>query len=104
MKSNSDTKIEKVTIDGVDYLTFPQTVIFTGIDRGTIQQQVNRKTLKVKKIGKYVFVPYENCLELRSKYENQLKMKVLQELVTPDMTIEEIKQLVEETKQNRKIN
>jgi len=104
MKSNSDTKIEKVTIDGVDYLTFPQTVIFTGIDRGTIQQQVNRKTLKVKKIGKYVFVPYENCLELRERSETQRKMKLLQELVTNDLSMEEIQRLVDETKQNRKIN
>ena len=103
MKNNSDTEFEKVTIKGIDYLTFPQTLIFTGIDRGTIQQQINRKTLIVKKIGKYVFVPYDVCLTLREKNENILKMKVLQELVTSDMTMEELKQLVEETKQNRKI-
>jgi hypothetical protein len=103
MKKDKEEKIEIVTIEGVEYLTFPQTEIFTGVDKGVLQQQVNRKTLELKKIGKYGFVSYEKCLELREKNETHLKMKVLQELGTSDMSIEEIKELVEVTKQNRKI-
>ena len=103
MKKDKEDKIEIVTIDGVEYLTFPQTEIFTGVEKGVLQQQVNRKVLTLKKIGKYGFVSYDKCLELREKNETNLKMKVLQELGTSDMSIDEIKQLVEVTKYNRNI-
>ena len=56
MVHTDDTKFEIVTIQGKKYLTFPDSVKFTGIKRETLQQQINRKTLQIKKIGKYNFV------------------------------------------------
>ena len=98
METKDETTIEIVTIGGKKYLTFPQAYKFIGIERGALQQQANRNKLGVKKIGKYVFVPYEKCEELKNKSENLTKAEKLQELATMGISIEEIQEMIEEKK------
>jgi hypothetical protein len=98
MGTNNDPDYEKVTIGGIEYLTFPESVKFTKIKRETLQQQVNRKTLDVKKIGKYLFVPFKKCEELRDRGENDKKLEKFKELVSMDITVEELQRIIEERK------
>lgn len=102
-KGRTKEDVKKVVIDGIEYLTLPDSEIFTDMDKKVIQQRINRKTLKVEKLGKYVFVPYTSCLEIRDEHETNLKKKVLEDLVMKDLSIEEIKKMVEESKHNRKV-
>lgn len=104
METINDTKLEFVTIRGKKYLTFPETVKFTNIKRETLQQQVNHKKLEVFKIGKYLFVPYETCLELKNRGETDKKVEKFKELVDMDITVEELQNIIEERRIQKQSN
>jgi hypothetical protein len=101
MGTNNDPDYEKVTIGGIEYLTFPDSVKYINIKRETLQQQVNRKTLDVKKIGKYLFVPFKKCEELRERGENDKKLVQFKELVDMDISVEELQKWIEEKKNQK---
>ena len=107
MKTKGVSEIVIVTINGKEYLTFPQTIEFLGVDRGVFQQKVNREKkkkeddptyeggLNIFSIGHYNFVPYEVCLKLKEETVLLQKEEKLKEL-SSILTIEEIQKMIEE--------
>ena len=108
MEKKDDTLYTIVSIGGVDYLTFPQALIFVDLKRATLQQRLNRERAKKEKdpnykgelhiinIGKYNFVPYEVCKKLKDDKEIDIKADKIKELAMMDISLEEIQKLIEE--------
>jgi len=98
----SDTTI--ITINGKEYLTFPQAVKFIGFDdRGVLHQRIMREEAIDKKvkdpvnalnIEKYVFVPFAYCKRLKKEEEHRKAVEKLQGFASSDLeTLEKIKEL-----------
>jgi hypothetical protein len=82
-KSNPDNyEIIPVTINGIEYLTLPQTIIFTGMNREVLRQRMTSTNEHFKiehfKIEPYyIFIPYKVCQQLK---ERQISKSVLEKL------------------------
>ena len=82
-KSNPDNyEIIPVTINGIEYLTLPQTLIYTGMDREVLRQRMTSTNEHFKiehfKIEPYyIFIPFEVCQQLK---ERQISKSVLEKL------------------------
>jgi len=88
-----------VIINGEKYLTLPQMEKFTGINKGVLRQRLNRDTIdSVVIFPKYVFIRYDVCVELRDRGENDKKLEKFKELVSMDITVEELQRIIEERK------
>ena len=69
-----------VSIEGTEYLTFPQALTFIGIERGLLHQRIMRdagknegdeNAINAINIEKYVFVPRSYCERMKTEIENE---------------------------------
>jgi len=91
-KKITDTTI--ITIDGKEYLTFPQALDYIKITRGLLHQRIMRDDLKKQEdegavnainISKYVFVPLSFCKKLKIEQEQEATVKKLKRYNKSDL-------------------
>ncbi|MGA3015126.1 MAG: hypothetical protein ABSD71_13950 [Bacteroidales bacterium] len=100
MKTKSETNPTIFTVDGVKYISLPEVPEFTGMERGTIQQRINRDrgkdTLKVKRIKTlYVFVPYDVCLKWKEEAAVDRDAEEIKKILSKGITLAEIEEMME---------
>lgn len=99
--NKEDIKIIPVTIDGKKYLTFPQSQIFTGMNREVLRQRMYKNKLPFLLIEPYyIFIPYDICVQLKEgevKEKETLKLKDL-------FSVEEIQELIRLKESNSPIS
>jgi hypothetical protein len=104
MATTKITDRTTVTINGIEYLTFPQAWQFIGYkDRGVLHQRIMREEAKKENekdpvgainIEKYVFVPLEYCVRKKEEEENTKALERLKGFGSADIeTLEKIKEL-----------
>ena len=96
MKKNQrtleNTKIIPVVINGVKYLTWPQTQLFTGWERDVLRQKLEKEKIKPLAIEPYyLFVKYDDCVQLR---DGEAKEKD-SEKIKRNLTKEQLNKLAE---------
>lgn len=100
MSTKSETFPTIFTIDGVKYISLPEVPDFTGMEKGTIQQRINRDrdkdNLKVKRIKTlYVFVPYDVCLKWKEEASVDKEAEEIKEILSKGITLADIKEMME---------
>ena len=103
MATRKISKTTIITIDGKEYLTFPQALKFIDIDRSILHQRIMREEVpdRVEKdpvnainIEKYVFVPLEYCKRYKEQEDNKKALERIKGFGTSDIeTLEKIKEL-----------
>ena len=84
-------EIIPVIINEIKYLTFPQSQLFTGLDREALRQRMERKKLSFFTIKPhYTFIPYDVCVKLKEGEVKDKKTDKLKEL----FTVEELNELI----------
>jgi len=84
-----------VTINGIEYLTFPQALEFLEANREKIRQRVLRGAVEgVEKIGKYLFIPYSYLKQEQKKEMDKEAETKLDELKGLGLTKEDIEKFI----------
>jgi hypothetical protein len=94
-------KVMIITIEGQEYITFPQALYYIGIERGILHQRILRESEKSKdekvvnalNIDKYVFVPKIYCDKLKEEIEKKATVKELERYDPSDLAM--LKQMKE---------
>ncbi len=84
-----------VTINGVEYLTFPQTLDYLEANREKIRQRVIRGAVEgIEKIGKYLFIPWSYVQQEKKKEMDKEAEKKLDELRGLGLTKEDLEKFI----------
>jgi len=103
MATKKISDITVITIEGKEYLTFPQALKHIKMKRGILHQRIMREEGNVKtdeeavnaiNIDKYVFVPLTYCNKLKEDKEKEATVEKLKKFDDIDIAkLERIKEL-----------
>ena len=104
-----------VSIEGTEYLTFPQALTFIGIERGLLHQRIMRdagknegdeNAINAINIEKYVFVPRSYCERMKTEIENEASAEKLKNfgkaIQEQGWTLEQIESLLKKKQAAKK--
>jgi len=101
MKTNIETTPQIFTSNGIEYITLPAALKYTGIERSTLHQRITRKVIpNIIQQYRYVFIPFEYCSAIRKEREKLNLLKKMERLQLSEIPFEEIEKLIE-TKSNK---
>lgn len=105
-EQNMKTVIKEITpviINGKEYLTLPQAITYTKMDKGVFRQRLNRDTIDQVIINpKYVFISMETCDKILHGETFEKRTAILKELFTVEELDELIKSKLPEKKNLKK--
>lgn len=89
--------------NGIQYVTFPDAIRYTGIDKSTLHQRIKRGMVpNVIQSDRYVFIPLEYCQKEQYNKERKELFRVIESLEVSDIPFDEINNLIKSKKRTTK--
>jgi len=97
MKSEENVLDHIIKYQGIDYLIFPDALIYTNIGASALHQKIAREIIvepHVIQRKRYVFISIEKCNELKKEVLQKSREKKLRHLMDLDISVEEIDKFI----------
>jgi len=95
----SESEVHIFTCNSIEYLTFPETMKFTGINRSTLHQQIVRgKVEGYLSLDRYGFIPMDYCRKLRQESVKRNIIETIEKMDEKNIPFDELYKILSGTK------